>query len=378
MKQGNMSPFEANEKLSTLANDLKNQKEANDSADVEKALEASKEMQGLADAARDLKESSLKSSSGTAPGSKMNTDQAKANVDKAAGDIAGKLEGMSEKEKKELAGDLQKAAEKAKDPELKDALQQASKAASQGNSQGLKDGLSKAGQCMGEGGAKQQMSQDAIREAMSQIERAQSGGSSAAEQQAKGNGGDQQQGGSQQAGGQQGGQEGGQEGGQQQADGQGGQGGQGGQEGQGGEGAGQQAGGGKQGGGNQAGGQEGAGSSASSGGEGGNGSTNFFAPGGPGGKEQGNRIGKSGTFVRIYDQNPITSRGNTEHTRGHINPLGTPSGSIDTYAQGDKTDTTIRRLEDELPAARRRALDDLPNQPIPPQMKDLIRRYYDK
>jgi hypothetical protein len=110
---------------------------------------------------------------------------------------------------------------------------------------------------------------------------------------------------------------------------------------------------------------------------GGSGSTNFEQRGGPGDKQQGGQIGSRGTFVKIYDQNPIDSRGKIEQTRGHINPLGTPSGSIDTLAQADKKGSEIRTYESELPAARKRALDDLPNQPIPPQMKDLIRKYYD-
>jgi hypothetical protein len=186
---------------------------------------------------------------------------------------------------------------------------------------------------------------------MDQIERAQGSGKSAAEQQASaGENGGQQQG---QQGGQQGGEQGGQQGGQQNGQ-QGGE--QGGQQG------GQQANAGQPGGDPR---------------QGGSGSTNFEAPGGPGDQQQGGAIGARGTFVKIYDQKSTETRGKTEQTRGHINPLGTPSGSIDTLAQGDKTDSTVKTYEDVLPEARRRALDDLPNQPIPPQMKDLIRKYYD-
>jgi hypothetical protein len=65
-----------------------------------------------------------------------------------------------------------------------------------------------------------------------------------------------------------------------------------------------------------------------------------------------------------------------ENTPGHINPLGNSSGSIDTYAAGDKSSPTIRSYESELPAARKRALDDLATQQIPPEDKDLIRSFY--
>ena len=100
--------------------------------------------------------------------------------------------------------------------------------------------------------------------------------------------------------------------------------------------------------------------------------------GGPGEKHNDAPLGGTGTFVKVYDSKSIETRGKKESTPGHINPLGTPSGSVDTLAQGDKGDATIQSYDHVQAAAKKKALDDLSTQPIPPQDKDLIRAYYDK
>jgi hypothetical protein len=61
---------------------------------------------------------------------------------------------------------------------------------------------------------------------------------------------------------------------------------------------------------------------------------------------------------------------------GKINPLGAASGTQQILGQGDKGDPTIQTYDSQLPTARKRAMDDLQTQQIPPQYRDLIRNYY--
>lgn len=162
-----------------------------------------------------------------------------------------------------------------------------------------------------------------------------------------------------------------------------------------------QQGGGQQGGGQQGGGQRGEGAGQSAGGQAGSGkqngnngqgnggtpqgssggSTNMHAPSGPGEygvHAIGRSVGGSESYVRVYDEQRTQTQGETEKVSGQINPLAPAAGTIHVLGQGEKSDPTIQTYESQLPAARKRAMDDLQTQQVPPQYRDLIREYYNK
>jgi undecaprenyl pyrophosphate phosphatase UppP len=373
LRKGNMSPFEADARLTQEKGDLQKEQEQMDAAErVEKALDNIKDLDDVAKAGDQLKQANVKNANGDAAGQAAG-QQANQAVKDAADAAGNKMNngGMSGADKDKLAEDLQKAADQAKgDPQLQKSLQDAADAAKKGDGKEMGKSLAAAAERMGEKGAEQQLSGDAVRQAMEAIDQsnregggeqqsAQGGDNPSSEQngpstqEAKsgldngGQSGQQQQGGGQS----------GQNGGQQQAGGQGGQSG------------------GQQGGGQQsaqaAGGQSG-GDPQSNGG----GSTNLHAPSGPGDHNAGHPVGGTSDYVKVYDEKAIISQGQMEHVSGKINPLGVASGSQQILGQGDKGDPTIQTYESQLPAARKRALDDLQTQQIPPQYRDLIRNYY--
>ena len=110
----------------------------------------------------------------------------------------------------------------------------------------------------------------------------------------------------------------------------------------------------------------------------GNGSTNFNTPGGPGDVNQGREIGREGTFVKIYDENKVPTKGEQLKVSGKINPRGPDAGSMDIFGPADKNDKTIVEYTSERAAAKTKALDDLSKDEIPPQYRDLIRNFYEK
>jgi hypothetical protein len=376
LRKGNMSPFEADTRLAEEKGDLQKEQEQMDAADrVERALDNIKSLDDVAKAGNQLKQANIKNSNGDAAAQAAG-QQANQAVKDAANAVGNKMNNgsMSAGDKDKLAGDLQKAADQAKgDPQLQQSLQHAADAAKKGDGNGLGKSLAAAAQRMGEKGAEQQMSGDAVRQAMEAIDQAnRTGGDdqqtaqgndsnpSSANSSQNGDQNSQQQANSGQGGGQQSGQpqsggQKGQPGGQQQST-------------SGGQSGGQQSGGGQQ---TAQANQSGGGDDSGSGG-----STNLHAPSGPGDHNAGHPLGGTGQYVKVYDEKAIASQGQIEHVSGKINPLGAASGTQQILGQGDKGDPTIQTYESQLPTARKRALDDLQTQQIPPQYRDLIRNYY--
>ena len=90
-------------------------------------------------------------------------------------------------------------------------------------------------------------------------------------------------------------------------------------------------------------------------------------------------LGGSESYVRVYDEQRTQTQGETEKVSGQINPLAPASGTIHVLGQGEKSDPTIQTYDSQLPAARKRAMDDLADRSgIPPQYRDRIRDYYNK
>jgi len=359
LQQGNMSPIETSAVLDEAKDALKKQQDELAATDkVEKMLEAMQQTQDLAKAGEQLAEAKAgEKGDGSAGASAQQAlkDAVKQMADKVSSG------GMSAEDKKNLADGLRNAAAQAgSDPKLQQELNSAASAAEKGDSQGMSQNLQAAGERMGDQGANRQASQDAVKQAMDQIDRMQgSGGQGSASSMADQTSGGQQgnQGGNQGQNGQ------GNSGGNQSAgnqDGQqgGGQGSQGSQD--------QQAAGG------QGGGQQ-QGNDLSSG------STNMEQRGGPGDHSAGRPLGGKTTFVRIYDEKKTETSGSSEKVGSRINPLAGPAnGSKDVMGQADDPNSTIKTYEDELPAARQRAMDELSRQEIPPQYRDMVKAFYEK
>jgi hypothetical protein len=214
-----------------------------------------------------------------------------------------------------------------------------------------------AGQRMGSQRAEQQMSQGAMQRAMNEIDRLQnqSGGQSTMANQ----GGNQGQSGQQPNGGQ----------GQQPNGGQGGQGGE------------RQS---ANGGGGPQSGENGPGQTGQQGpgGAGGrmqsSGSTMMESPGGPDGPNGENGpLGGQRSFVRIYDEKQTDTDGTTEKIGSKINPLGGGAkGSIDIKGPADINDPAFKTYQDVLEDSRRRAMEELTRQEIPPQYQDIVKEFY--
>ena len=384
LKKGNISPFEAEERLSEERADLQKTKDEQEATDrVEKALDNIKDMEQVKQATDDMKKGDAAHADGqSSPGDSKDGRQA---MKDATGALGNKLGGMSKDEKDKLAKGLEDAAKSATGaPDLKDALNKAAESVRKNDGGGLASNLNQAGESMSKGG-NPGLSGQALKDAMDAIDRASAGGHGGDEDRAKqgtgpgneGNTGGQAASSQQQGGGQQGGQQGG---GQQQMG---------------------QQGGGQQNGGQQGGGQRGAGAGQTAGGEQGNGkqngmsgqgnggqeqnsgggSTNLHAPSGPGefGEHAvGRAVGGSESYVRVYDEQRTQTQGETEKVSGQINPLAPAAGTIHVLGQGEKSDPTIQTYNSQLPAARKRAMDDLQTQQVPPQYRDLIREYYNK
>src|SRR5205807_142753 len=102
-----------------------------------------------------------------------------------------------------------------------------------------------------------------------------------------------------------------------------------------------------------------------------NGSTNLEQRGGPGDKNQDAPLGGRNTFVRIYDERKIDSKGSEEKVGSRINPLAGPAnGSMEIKGDADKTDSKITTYHDVLPSIRQQNMDELSRQEIPPQYQD--------
>ncbi|HUO07213.1 MAG TPA: hypothetical protein VM008_02690 [Phycisphaerae bacterium] len=388
LRKGNMSPFEAEERLSEERANLQKAKDDMEASErVERALDNIKGMEAVNEAADRLKQAGAQHADDQngAGSAKSNAEQG---LKDAAGEMGKKLNdgSMSKGEKDKLAKGLEEAANSATGShELKDALKNASEAVRKDDGAGLSRNLDQAGQAMSKGGSSQ-LSGQALKDAMDAIDRAGAGSRGGDEERARqgndpgnqGNGDNQTAGGQQQGGGQNGAQQGGGQQGGQQGGGQEGQ--QGGQQGQ--QGGGQQQGAGQQGAGagQTAGGGQGSGKQNGTGGDrtGEGGSTNLHAPSGPGNHDPGKPLGGSETYVRVYDQTITKTQGATEKVSGQINPLAPAAGTIHVLGQGEKSDPTIQTYDSQLPAARKRAMDDLQTQQIPPQYRDLIRDYYNK
>jgi hypothetical protein len=361
-----MSPLEATAALEQARAQMRREQEARDAADaVQDALRQMESTRDMASATDPLKEAKMQGAAGDSKaGAKQ--EQAKAGLDKATKDLASKMAGgnMNAEDRKKLADGLRNAAGKAgADSQLQSALQNAANAAENGNAQDLANNLQNAGERMADQQANQALSQDAVNRAMEAIDKLAQGGMSAGEQSAKNNAGSQGQNGGNNSGTCpncggagceqcQGGQ--GQSGGQSMAKADTGQ-----------NGAQQQGGEG-----------QGEGGGKGDGKEQGSGSTNFHQRGGPGDQYQGDQIGAKGTFVRIYDQKQIESRGAQEKVGGKINPLGQAVGTVQVMGQAEKTDPDIKSYADELPGARQRAMDDLNRQEIPPQYQEMVKEFY--
>jgi hypothetical protein len=124
--------------------------------------------------------------------------------------------------------------------------------------------------------------------------------------------------------------------------------------------------------------QAAAGSGPDDSGKGGGGSTNLEGRSGPGDKEHGREVGKQGTFVKIYDSNPIANKGDTVKAGAQLDLHGQSAGSVPIMGPGDKDKGPLVDYSTQLPAARKLAEDALTRQQIPPQYRELIRSYYEK
>jgi len=378
LRKGNMSPFEANERLTEEKGDLQRAQDEMDASEkVEKALDNIKGLDAIAQASDHLKDANISNSNGEA-GSASAQDQAQKGVRDAAAGIGSKVKNgeMSQADKDKLASDLKKAAGAAKDDQqLKEDLSKAADAAKKGDGDQVASSLNAAGQRMGQQGAQSQLSGQALKDEMDAIDQANDDGHGSDEQRARaasGHGDQNNEGGSQTA-------NSGQSGEQQSGEGLQGAGPQnGGQQGGGQEGGSQQGGSQQAGGGQQGSGQQNGNGVNGTAGEQmrGGGSTNLHAPSGPGDHSAGKPLGGSEAYVKVYDETQIQSQGKTEKVSGKINPLAPAAGTIQVKGQGDNTDSTIQTYESQLPAARKRAMDDLQTQQIPPQYRDLIRDYY--
>ena len=354
LKKGNISPFEAEERLSEERAELQKAKDEQDASDrVEKALDNIKDMEQVKQATEQMKQGDATHSDGqSSPGDSKDGRQA---LKDATGALGNKLGGMSKDEKDKLAKGLEDAAKSATGaPDLKDALNKAAESVRKDDGAGLSNNLNQAGESMSKGG-NSGLSGQAMKDAMDAIDRASAGGHGGDEDRARqgnaqgneGNSGGQTASEQQQGGGQQGGQQGGSQG---------------------------QQGGGQQNGGQQGGGQRGAGAGQTAGGEQGNGkqngsngqgnggeqqgnggSTNLHAPSGPGefGEHAvGRTVGGSESYVRVYDEQQTKTQGETEKVSGQINPLAPAAGTIHVLGQGEKSDPTIQTYDSQLPAAQ--------------------------
>ncbi len=341
--------------------------EASDSAtDKMKTLPALKD---LANAEAQLKDAKAAEAAGDAGAAAKQQEALKA-MQAAADALGGQMKsgdgGMNDSQKGDLANGLKDAAGQAgADPQLQRDLERAAGAAQKGDGSSLSQNLEAAGERMAQQQSDHQLSQDAVNQAMKDIDQAAGSGASAMEQQANGGGYSPQSqnggGGQSQDGNQNGGQNNAQNGGQN----------NGGQPKDGGQPGGSQA---QANGGSKPGEGQGAGGSPNGQMEG-SGSTNMEQKGGPGGEHAGTPVGRDTTYVKMYDQDHINSQGNTEKVSG-IRSNGPGAGKIDVKGPGDMLPSNIKPYEDMLPAARQRVMDDLSKQEIPPQYQDMVRAFY--
>ncbi len=360
LRKGNMSPFEADARLAEEKEELQKEKDQMDAAErVEKALDNIKALDEVAKAGEQVKEANLKNANadGANSSGKPQANQAIKDAAKSVGDKM-KNGGMSSDEKKKLADDLEHAAQQAGgDLELQHELQSAADAARKGDGDQLSNSLGAAGQARRNSGRMDRCRARRFvrrwkrstarrgREAGTLHNQRKAMGSSKVIRRTRGNRSKMVPGGkahraalnpvrgtpkavkgvnraSSKAA-------------------------------------------------KRAAGQSG-GNPDSPGG----GSTNLHAPSGPGDHLQGHPLGGTGEYVKVYDEKAIASQGKMEQVSGKINPLGAASGTQEILGQGDKADSTIQTYDSALPAAKKRALDDLQTQQIPPQYRDLIRNYY--
>jgi len=390
MRQGTMSEFEAQNRIASVMQGIKeSQAKADEATALEKSF--SKEFPEFGpspsgeNGKSDTGNNTGKQSNGQ-PSDGGQKASAGSRAQKAAGEMADKLKGMSQQDREALAKKLDAAANKATDAATKESLKEAAKAAREGNSDQFAQSMADAAKSIAQQNA-QAAAQSEANRAMENIARGgqtgsqmesqmgeMEGGSPSANQQGNSSsdnpsneanqsaGGDQQGSSDQQTAGNQPGEDG-QSGDSQANNGAGGNPGE-----QGDENGGQN-------------GQNGTGESTASNGDGtpnqgGSGSTNFYNPGGRGSKNRNDPIRKTPqTFVRIYDPKNVDTTGKSEQIHGTINPLGTPSKTINSTVVPGKGQT-IQRYEEVLPDVRKRALDDIETQQIPPQYKDMVREFY--
>jgi hypothetical protein len=355
LQEGTMSQIESSALLSEAKAQLKREQDAMAAADkVQDALKAMSQTKDLANAADALKKAEMQKAEGNASAADQQQSAAEA-LKAAANALADKMASgkMSDAEKKDLADKLQEAAAKAgADPQLQKDLQSAADAARNGNSQQLAQSMQSAGQRLGRQSAANQMSRQAMNRAMSEIDKMQGSGS----QSTMGPPGEQQAG---SGPGQQGGGQNGDAGGMANGNTPGTSGGQ-------------------PGGGPPGSGQGSAQVPKNYSGDSGNGSTMMEARGSPD-RIQGQPLGGTGTFVRVYDSTSVNTDGSQEKVGSHINPLQAPAiGTVEVLGAADKNDPTIKTYSDVLPDARQQAMDDLTRQEYPPQYQEIIRQFYNE
>lgn len=106
-------------------------------------------------------------------------------------------------------------------------------------------------------------------------------------------------------------------------------------------------------------------------------STNLKAPSHAGGEWHSHEVGKTGTFVKVYESHAIANQGPMHKATSPLDPNGKSGGSVTIRSLGDNQQAPLQDYSSQLPAARKLAEDAINRQQIPPQYKEMVRSYYE-